>query len=401
MGKTQIAVEYAFRHSSTYRVILLAHADGQAKLAESFCLFAKALGLSVSENLSPSIAKQLVKDFLGLLGLFISIILRQYSTYAVLDADWLMIFDNADGDEKENLLKEYWPKAKRGSVFVTTRDFRLIGQLGGIELTVLDQENAVSLLLNLTKFKSSKIPDDQVEEEITAATKLVKRIDYLPLGISQAANLILNDSCLYSDFLDAYNNRELIEDSEEVRLINHGSMYQYSLRTVWNMNFDRLADEPQRLLELMSFLDPDRIQMRLLTDGPLEARDPELAFVGTPYKRNKCRVALRQSSLVTQSDKLRELRMHRLVQASCHLRMRLDERRKSFKNALTLVKNCWPIPQRTAIYDPSMWEDQQALLPHVQALCAHYVTSCQQGEPLIPQDETDWDFASVLYEAGW
>jgi hypothetical protein len=312
-----------------------------------------------------------------------------------------MIFDNADGDDKEELLPEYWPKAERGSILITSRDFRLIAQLGGIELTVLDEESAVTLLLKMTRFNGSKLDDNELKEETEAARKIVKRIDQLPLGINQAANLILNDSCTFSEFLEAYSNRELIEDSEEVRLISHGSTYQYSLRTVWNMNFDRLSKDSRSLIKLMSFLDPDRIQMKHLANGVSKANESTLSFIDSAYKRNKCKSALLQSSLVTQSEKHKELRMHRLVQASCHLRMDLAERRQSFKNALTLVKHCWPVPPRVAIYNPALWDEQQALLPHVQSLCTYYVASCKEGKPLLPHEIVDWDFASLLYEAGW
>jgi hypothetical protein len=69
MGKTQIAVEYTFRFRDAYDVILWAHADGQAKLAECFCQFAVELGLLESETASPAIAKEAVKDCLRTLGI--------------------------------------------------------------------------------------------------------------------------------------------------------------------------------------------------------------------------------------------------------------------------------------------------------------------------------------------
>ena len=73
------------------------------------------------------------------------------------------------------------------------------------------------------------------------------------------------------------------------------------------MNFDRLAEDPQGLIKVMSFLDPDRVQLSLLANGVSNANDSALSFIGTAYKRNKCKVALLQSSLVTQSEKHKEL----------------------------------------------------------------------------------------------
>ncbi|KAI1740720.1 TPR-like protein [Xylaria scruposa] len=386
MGKTQIAIEYAFRHRDTYKVVLWAHADGRAKLAESYSEFAQELGLTGDEKLNPEVAKQVVKECL-----------------ATLDIDWLMVIDNADGDDKEELFKEYFPSGDHGSVLITTRDSRLIAQKGGVELTVLDEESAVSLLRTMSRFNADKLDDKERDEELEAALNIVRRIDCLPLAITHAANLILSDSCTFLEFFEAYNNRELIQDCEEVRSVNHssGATYRYSLRTVWNMNFDRLDLGPQSLIMILSYMDPDRVQLRHLTDGVEKAKEPTLDFMSNAYKRNKLKTQLLRSSLVTQSEKHKELRMHRLVQASCHLRMDLAERRQSFAHAITIIKHCWPIPQRSAIYDPALWDSQQSLLPHVQSLCAHYVSSYKDGNPLIPDDTVNWDFAAILYEAGW
>lgn len=314
-----------------------------------------------------------------------------------------MIIDNADGDDKEDLLKEYLPEGPRGSVLITSRDFRLIAQKGGIELTVLDEDSAVNLLMIMSRFNGDKLDEEERNEEHGAGRDIVNRIGCLPLGITHAANIILSDSCTFSEFFEAYSNRELIQDCEEVRLINqaNGGTYRYSLRTVWNMNFDRLDPDAQSLINLLSYLDPDRIRLRHLSEGVDKAKDPSLRFMDNAYKRNKLKTQLLRSSLATQSEKHKELRMHRLVQASCHLRMDIAECRQSFHNAIKIVRNCWPIPPRAAIYDPALWDAQQALLPHVQSLCAQYVASCKEGKPLIPHDTVNWDFAVILYEAGW
>ena len=52
MGKTQIALSYAFKSFSAFPVILWAHADNRTKLSQSFAEFAYELGLvqSVTEN---------------------------------------------------------------------------------------------------------------------------------------------------------------------------------------------------------------------------------------------------------------------------------------------------------------------------------------------------------------
>lgn len=58
MGKTQIALKYAFKYRNIYPVTLWAHADNEAKLAESFCVFAAELGLG--KGLTSAEAKEAV-----------------------------------------------------------------------------------------------------------------------------------------------------------------------------------------------------------------------------------------------------------------------------------------------------------------------------------------------------
>ncbi|KAI1500561.1 hypothetical protein F5X99DRAFT_385826 [Biscogniauxia marginata] len=382
IGKTQTAISYAYRHQETYKIVLWAHADGQAKMSESFSLFAETLGLG--RSLIPTQAKEAVKDFLS-------------ST----SIPWLMIFDNADATDRIDLFKEFWPKAEHGSILITSRNHTLLNQFSGLPLAELDDTNAVDLLFKLTRHNRAGMPDSSIQEEQTAAKQIVARIGYLPLGINQAANLIVHDSCTMVEFLEAYSLRELINDSEEVQLVTSDETYKYSLRTVWNMNYDRLSPDQQDLLKLMSFLDPDRIQMQLLRDGASKAGGPMFAFMSTPYKLNKCRSGLLKSALVSQSENKLELRMHRLVQASCHLRMSLEERQQKFRQAMKLIVAVWPVPPREAIHDPSLWEAQRALLPHVQRLCALYVEHFQRGEYLVSENVVDWGFPSMLYEAGW
>ncbi|KAI9668709.1 MAG: hypothetical protein M1817_005200 [Caeruleum heppii] len=385
MGKTQIALHYVFSHRDTFTVILWAHADSRAKLAESFSRFAVALGLMDESESDHNTARQLLQEWLG-----------------TTDEPWLLIFDNADSDDNKDLLHEFWPAQDRGSILVTSRDKTIVSQFSGTELSVLDKKNAVDLLLKLTRFNWEARSEQRVREQTAAAEQIVERIGFLPLGIKQAANLIVNDACTLTEFLEVYNNRELIEDSQSVRLIKDKlSNYPWSLRTVWNMNFERLNEDQQKFINLLAFLDPDRIQLKLLSDGANSEETPVLSFVSTRRKLYKCKSALLRSSLLSQNEELQEVWMHRLVQASCHLRMTPVERQHNFRLAIAIVKQAWPVTPRTARHDPALWHDQQAYLPHVQSLCQHYSDSCSQDAPLIPREEVNWDFPFLLHHASW
>jgi hypothetical protein len=306
-----------------------------------------------------------------------------------------------DGDDAEERLREFWPDAKRGAVLVTSRNRSLIKRLSGRELNELDEASAVTLLKELTHFDSRWLTDASLEAENSAAKRIAERVGYLPLAINQAANIIIEDSCSFTVFLDAYSARDLVQDSDDAKSFRDTSAYQHSLRTVWDMNFDRLNEDQQSLIQLMSFLDPDRIVMDLLKRGSTEANDNRLSFINRPYKLSKCRAGLVRSTLISQSEDCQELQMHRLVQESCQLRMTHVQRQRFFDAAVLLVRTMWPVPERHRIHNPSLWKEQRALLPHVQKLCQAYNSSCEIGEPLLRDDAVQLPFASLLYEAGW
>ena len=207
------------------------------------------------------------------------------------------MFDNVDSVDKEVLLQDYWPATDRGSILITSGDKPLLKQFGGVELLELDEESAIDLLFNLTRSNLAShstntledysqpesnsdgehktgdscdrvsYPGYNLKKEEVAAEVIVKRRGYLPLGIKYAANLVVQDVCSLSSFLEAYNDSEFIRDSKEVKLAKkEKKKYEYSLPTLWNLNFDRLFPEPQDLMNVVAFLDPDRVQTRLFSN---------------------------------------------------------------------------------------------------------------------------------------
>lgn len=312
---------------------------------------------------------------------------------------WLLIFDNADSNDKDKLFDEFWPTGANGSVLVTSRDTTLAATIGGEILTGLAKESAVALLIKLTKPQWQDTSEESLSLEVGAANRIVAHVGYLPLGIIQAARIIVNDSCLLSDFLDAYNDRELIEGLDALKLmVKPGENYPLNLSTVWNMSFETLEEEQQTFLNLISFLDPDRIQLELLWEGAAGAVKKgfsSLAFMDSVRKLNKCKGPVVRSSLVTQNEALRELWMHRLVQHSCHLRMSPSVRQESFDKAYWVVKAMWPVPARDNRHRVDLWPTQQAYFAHVQSLAHFYDESQQEAFPLRAEP----DFADLLCDA--
>lgn len=312
---------------------------------------------------------------------------------------WLLIFDNADSEDKDQLLKEFWPSGDYGSILITSRDISLQTSVGGRVLSELAEESAVGLLLRLTKPQWSETSEEIPSHEEEAAHRIVSNLRCLPLGITQAAKVIINDQSLLSDFLDAYNDRELIESSGHITTFKKpGSQYSLNLSTVWNMSFETLEKEQKTFLNVISFLDPDRIQLQLLSEGAAKAvriGKHALSFMDNIHKLNKCKGPVVRSSLVTQNENLRELWMHRLVQQACHMRMDPEVRQTSFDMAYWMVKTMWPVPAREDRHRKDLWATQQAYFAHVQSLAHFYHTSLDDNIPLT----AGRDFAELLTDA--
>lgn len=196
-------------------------------------------------------------------------------TDGFLEVPWLLIFDNADDEQEMNLLDDFRPPGNRGSIFVTTRDKSARGKFtGGIrELQKLEEKDAVNLLIKLSRQRSE--PHERKD-----AANVCARVDCLPCAISTAAFIIHNDSLSFAEYLSVYSNRDLIIESKP--LGGPTTQYAHSPTSVWSMNFTWLDKETRFLLNILAFLDPDKIQESLIAEGALKCGDDHLDFIRTP-----------------------------------------------------------------------------------------------------------------------
>src|SRR5947207_2817720 len=111
-GKTQLAVEYAYRHRWEYQIIWWLRAHDATTLALSFAEMRESLGMRFGSEVSTEDIRHIVRSMLA------------------QRTDWLLIFDNAS-DAGE--IEKYIPSAASGHVIVTTRNLNWRGK-GGVQL---------------------------------------------------------------------------------------------------------------------------------------------------------------------------------------------------------------------------------------------------------------------------
>jgi hypothetical protein len=100
IGKTQLALEYAYRHQQDYQAILWAQADTRENLTSSYLVMATLLNLPEQHEQESARVITTVKNWF------------QRNT------GWLLILDNADD---LTLARDFLPPSFGGQVLLTTR----------------------------------------------------------------------------------------------------------------------------------------------------------------------------------------------------------------------------------------------------------------------------------------
>ncbi|HZR39444.1 MAG TPA: TIR domain-containing protein, partial [Ktedonobacteraceae bacterium] len=126
IGKTQLALEYAYRYHQDYQIVLWARAENNEALISSYVTIASLLRLPEREAQEQDIMVQAVKIWLQ------------------THRGWLLILDNAD---ELALLPNFLPSTPGGHLLLTTRE-QAVGRLAHrLEIgTLLPEQGALFLL---------------------------------------------------------------------------------------------------------------------------------------------------------------------------------------------------------------------------------------------------------------
>jgi tetratricopeptide (TPR) repeat protein len=330
VGKTQLAVEYAYRHASDYDVVWWIRAEEPATLASDLAALAGPLNLPQKDATDQRIIIHAVRSWLD-----------------AKQARWLLIFDNARGPEE---LPEYLPQSRLGHVIITSRNPNWLSVAAPLPVQVWSRDEATRFLLKRTR---------QTDEN--AAAKLAEELGDLPLALEQAGAYIEEAGSTISAYLELFRSRrsELWEEEHPP------ADYPYTVAATLSLSLDKVLQKSPvaaDLLNLLAFLGPDEIPLSVVTGGRRHLPEALSETASDAVAMNNAIKSLRQYSLVERSGDL--VTVHRLVQAV--VRDRLDEREKKrwAEAAVRLVNDAFPVQSQ----DVRTWPECARLLPH--ALCA-------------------------------
>jgi tetratricopeptide (TPR) repeat protein len=310
VGKTQLAVEYAYRHQDKYDVVWWIRAEKQATLISDYAALGTAL--SLPECIDPDQV----------------IVLTAVRRWLETNESWLLVFDNAE--DPDGALGQRWPfeTAKdllptigSGHVLITTRDTRWEDVAFLTSIDVFDMPESLHFLETHTE--GSFDPD--------IASQLADALGRLPLALGQASAYIRQSGISFANYLERLN-------STPQRILSTPSDYRVTVATTWQLSIEHVrssAPSAESVLQTCAFLAPENIPVSLLEGeasrgAPLwDQADLEAAIM-----------SLRRYSLLKSDGQ--SITVHRLLQEVVRASLPTSAESRMASHATELVNAAFP-----------------------------------------------------------
>lgn len=360
VGKTQAALEYAYRYALEYRAIFWIEAETMERVQFSLQRIARLLQLP--ECTAPDQQRM------------VEAVQRWLSAHP----QWLLIWDNLEDLE---LPSRMLPPSRQGTLLFTTRRQALGTLARRIDLLPMEHEEAILLLLRRAKVLELESTDEQVQrqaasrpDEYTAASDLVTTLGGLPLALDQAGAYLEETGCSLGDYLRRFEKQQtsLLE-----RRGGPGGDHPHSVTTTFRLSQERVEQEltaASDLLRVCAFLHAEAIPEELFAAGIAHLGARLASIIANPTRFDLALAALRNLSLVHRQAHTHTLSLHRLIQAVVRGQMEPAEERLWSERVIRLVNAAFPAG------DFATWDDCERLLAQALA-CVPLTTSFGKDLP--------------------
>ncbi|HET9380638.1 MAG TPA: FxSxx-COOH system tetratricopeptide repeat protein [Streptomyces sp.] len=332
-GKTQLAVEYAYRFGSEYDVVWWVNADTRVTYRRQLAELAPKLGLQTGQEYGERL--RAVRDSLWRGEPF---------------SRWLLILDGADDPEHISDLVPTGP----GHVLITSRnpdwsehDSHLL------EVPVYARAESVAFI----RRRAPRLTEPEADH-------LAETLEDLPLLLDQTAGW-LNDTDLsvgeYTALLEGGIDTDVVKVSADSPL---------TFQTVWSILLNRLretAPAAVELLRLCTFFAPGPIPVHLLRNMPLDGLSPSLTeLLSSASLWNRAVDRLRAYSVVRvesyETDAAREtFHMHRTVHQTVRRGIPGVQRRELTE----VVRRALAAADPRKPTEPRLWPEYAEIMPHL------------------------------------
>jgi len=332
VGKTQLALEYAYRNVAEYDLVWWVRSEEPATLATDYSSLAKALELPENEAADQLVIIKTVKHWL-----------EQHSK-------WLLVFDNAKDRADVN---DYLPQGKTGHVLITSRNVNWRGTATPLDVKVLERKESVDFLLKRTGYTDRE-----------AADVLAEALGDLPLALEQAGAYMEAKGRNISYYLNMFT----VHKNKLLNRAAPSTDYPDTVATTWDIAFNevkQISHSSADLLNLCAFLASDDIPVELLNSGVQYLPESLTAVAADPLAFDDAVDPLRRYSLVEITAE--SISVHRLVQAVNRDRLDGDEKKKWAEAAVRIIDEAFPFDSD----DVRTWIVCSRLLSHALAAAEH------------------------------
>ncbi|MCK5014313.1 MAG: ATP/GTP-binding protein, partial [Candidatus Omnitrophica bacterium] len=329
VGKTQLALEYAYRNAAEYDIVCWVRSEEPATLAADYASLAEALDLPEKEATDLQVIIKAVKHKLEQI------------------PKWLLVFDGAkDPADVQN----YIPRGRMGHVLITSRNSIWRDTTTTLNVRVLERKESIDLLLKRTGYTDRE-----------SASVLADALGDLPLALKQAGAYMEANRISVSDYLNMFT----VHKNELWDRVGPPIDYPDTVATAWNPAFDKvkqISPSGADLLNLCAFLAPDDIPIELLRVGAKYLPESLVSMASDLTVFHDAVDPLLHYSLVKITGET--ISVHRLVQAVVQERLSDDGRKRWAESAVRIVNEAFPFDSD----DVGTWPVCSRLLPHALAV---------------------------------
>jgi tetratricopeptide (TPR) repeat protein len=330
VGKSQLVLEYAYRHSSDYDVVWWVPADQPVLVRSWLAALAPQLRLPPATVIGIADAAQAVVSALGRGEPF---------------SRWLLIFDNAD--QPEDLARVI--PAGPGHVLITSRNHRWADVASMVAVDVLSRMESVEFLRGRV----------QHQIEIADAELLAETLGDLPLALEQAGAMLSETGMTASDYLQL-----LEEHVSKIAPTTDTHEYPTAMTAAWSLSVTSLNERlPQAviLLRCCAFFGPEPIP-RDVFNQPRQGLGAQLtSLIDDPIRLSQAIGEISRFALAHIDVGARTIQLHRLIQALLRGEPSYPDQCQIRDEVRLLLAGYAPSDPE----DPASWPRYNSLIGHI------------------------------------